>query len=40
MQSPKKQAKMKWQSAQSIETQLVNSISQETIYYGINGGNA
>lgn len=40
MQSPVKQAKMRWQSAQSIETQLVNSIFQETIYYGINGVNA
>lgn len=40
MPSPVKQAKMRWQSAQSIETQLVNSIFQETIYYGINGVNA
>jgi len=32
-----KQVKMRWQSAQSKETQLVNSIFQETIYYGING---
>lgn len=30
-------AKMWWQPAQSKETQLVNSVFQETTYYGING---
>lgn len=35
-----KQAKKRWQSAQSKEIQLINSIFQETIYYGIKGATA